>query len=139
MMEKKSKQVRGRLWRVVRPSLALSTTDESALITSTLPLDPKKALYSMPLQKLSKSRARFILRRLKKYIRILADGSGRFVNLITYTPSISTLYELLKFCLEGNFSTPRPPDAGMFIRLLKQCRIPAKYLKMFTAVHSGTD
>ena len=130
-MKKRSKHGKG-VWRVVRPPLALSDEDHHALISSTYPLDPLKILSTMALSKSSISRARYILKRLKKVIRLLSDQSGRFVNLITLTTSISSLYELLKYFLEGGLDVPRPPDAAMFLKLLKHCRIPAKLLKIFT-------
>ena len=130
-MEKKTKKER-RLWRVVRPSLALSEEDENAVLASTTPLNPEKELASMPLSSAAKSRARFILRRIRKAVRLMTDKSGRFINMITFSASISSLYQLLKFCLEGTFDMPKPPDIGMFLELLKHCKVPAKCLKMFT-------
>ena len=133
MKQDETKYERRRIWRVVRPPLALSPQEEDQLISSTTPLHPSQALANMPLSKSSKSSARYILRKLRKVIRLLPDQSGRFVNMLTLSTSISTLYELLKYFLEGNFDVPQPPDAEMFLQLMKYSRIPAKLMKMFTS------
>ena len=123
--------------RVERPSLLPSEDKQQLIQSSTEPLKPRLFVreYLENIGNKRKRRILEVLKFLKNNVRMLPDDSNRFVNMVNFKTSISSLHELLLFFVaeageDKSVLVSQPPDAMEFLALLKNSRVPAKLLRM---------